>query len=129
MAYGTDEIANALYNWDNQSKDKKIIASIKKITDTVTNWDDLWISYAVSSLEIEIISFYGKSNIEILERYLSNEKINLDDNFDIKKVDEISLKISTKWKETTIPLSSVSDKILYIRDLIYLKLIYNRINK
>ena len=129
MAYGTDEIANALYNWDNQSKDKKIIESIKKITDIVTNWDDLWISYAVSSLEIEIISFYGKSNIEILERYLSNEKINLDDNFDIKKIDEISLKISSKWKETTIPLSSVSDKILYIRDLIYLKLIYNRINK
>jgi len=126
MAYGTNEIANALYNW-NKSKNKKLLKSIKKITETVTNWDDLWISYAISSLEIEIMSFYGKSNIEILEKYLSNEKINLDDNFDISKIDEISLKIASKWKETTIPLSSVSDKILYIRDLIYLKLIYNRI--
>ncbi len=126
MVYGTDEIADALYNWNN-SQNKKVLKSIKKVTDTVTNWDDLWISYAISSLEIEIMSFYGISNIAILEKYLLKEKINLDDKFDVRKVDKISLNIASKWKETTIPLSSVSDKILYIRDLIYLKLIYNRI--
>lgn len=125
MAYGTGEIANALFNW-NVSKNKEVLKSIKKVTDTVTNWDDLWISYAISSLEIEIFSFYGKSNVDILKEYLSKEKIILDENFDINLIDKISLNIASKWKENTIPLSSVSDKILYIRDLMYLKLIYNR---
>jgi len=86
----------------------------------------LWVAYAVSSLEIEINSFYNISNLNILSNYLKQENIELDQNFNIQLVDEIALRISAVWKENTIPLPGVSDKILYIRDLIYLKLIYNR---
>ena len=125
LSYGTDEIADTLFKW-NTSKNKKVLSSIKKITRTVTNWDDLWVAYAVSSLEIEINSFYNISNLNILSNYLKQENIELDQNFNIQLVDEIALRISAVWKENTIPLPGVSDKILYIRDLIYLKLIYNR---
>jgi hypothetical protein len=44
-----------------------------------------------------------------------------------KNIDKLALAISSKWNENSIPLSSVSDQILYIRDLIYLKLIYRKL--
>ena len=127
MAYGTDQIAKALFVWD-ETDNEDVLESIKRVTNSIANWDDLWISYAISSLEIETFSFYGKFNISILENHLSKENIILDNDFNANLIDNISLNIASKWKEDTIPLSSVSDKILYIRDLIYLKLIYNRIN-
>ncbi len=126
LSYGTDEISQALFEW-NTSNNQNVLKSIKNITKTITNWDDLWVSYAISSLEIEINSFHNKTNIEILDNYLLKEKIELDDVSNIQEIDNISLKVASKWKENTIPLPSVSDKILYIRDLIFLKLIYKRL--
>ncbi len=126
LAYGTDEISTSLYEW-NRKKSKNILSSIKKVTKTITNWDDLWISYAISSLEIEIKSFYGYSNIEILDKHLKKLNIELNESFNIKDLDDTALKISSIWKQDSIPLPSVSDRILYIRDLIFIKLIYNRI--
>lgn len=120
LAYGTDEIVKSLFQW-NKNQDEKILTAIEKIIKTVENWDDLWIAYAVSSLEIEVTEFKGQSNIKILENYLGKQKIHLDN------VDELTSKISACWKENSIPLPSVSDRILYIRDLIYLKLIYDRL--
>ena len=126
LAYGTDEISQALFKW-NTSKNKKVLQSIRNITKTITDWDDLWVSYAVSTLELEINAFHNITNIEILNNYLENEKIKIDTISCLQKIDEISLKIAAKWKENTIPMPSVSDKILYIRDLLFLKLIYNKI--
>jgi len=125
LAYGTDEISQALFDW-NTSNNQNVLKSIKNITKTITNWDDLWISYAISSLEIENYSFHKKTNIEILNNYLQSEKIKLLD-INIEEINQISLHIASIWKENTIPLLSVSDKILYIRDLIYLKLIYDKL--
>lgn len=126
LAYGTDEIANTLYNW-NETKDLKILGAIKEVSDKVINWDDLWVSYAISSLEIEINSFNGYSNLNILNDYLNEIEVTLDAFFDPSKIDELALQIASMWDIDSIPLPSVSDRILYIRDLIYLKLIYNRI--
>ncbi len=126
MSYGTDEISQALFKW-NTSNNKDVLKSIKNITKTITNWDDLWVSYAISSLEIEINAFNNKTNIEILNNYFNKYKIKLDDR-NIKEIDDITLKIASNWRENTIPFSSVSDKILYIRDLIYLKMIYNKLS-
>lgn len=124
LAYGTDEITSALFDW-NETKDEKILKAIKEVTDTVINWDDLWISYAVSSLEIEINFFTGNYNLTILEKYLKQAGIVLDNSFNINNIDDFALNIASIWKDDTIPLPSVSDRILYIRDLIYIKLIYN----
>jgi len=128
LAYGTNEISDALFNW-NSSRNDKILKSIKKVTKTITNWDDLWIAYAISSLEIEISSFYNTSNIKILDKYLKQENIKLNDTFKINAIDEIAFSIASVWQDDTIPLPSVSDRILYIRDLIFLKLIYNKLRK
>jgi hypothetical protein len=103
------------------------LESIRKITSSITNWDDLWIAYAISSLEIEVKLFNNISNLELLSYYLSQEGIVLDHNFSIEAIDTLALKIASLWKENYIPLPGVSDRILYIRDLIYLKLIYNKI--
>ncbi len=65
LAYGTDEISQALFKW-NTSKNKKVLQSIKNITKTITDWDDLWVSYAVLALELEINAFHNITNIEIL---------------------------------------------------------------
>ena len=126
LAYGTDEIAESLFSW-NTTNNKSVLKAIKNVTNTVTNWDDLWITYAISSLEIEVNSFYGISNLNILEKYLQKERVILDNSFNINKIDTLSLKIASIWKDDTIPLPSVSDRILYIRDLIFIKLIYNRL--
>ncbi len=126
LAYGTDEISQALFKWDTSSNNK-VLKSIKNITKTITNWDDLWVSYAVSSLELEINSLHNISNIKILNNYLETENLKLNNKINYQYINEIALKVASKWKENSIPLPSVSDKILYIRDLIFLKLIYNRI--
>jgi len=128
LAYGTDEISESLFQW-NENKNKEVLNAIKKVTQTVENWDDLWISYAISSLEIELSEFKKQSNIKILDNYLIKKKINLNSSFIDKDIDKLALEISTLWKEDSIPLPSVSDRILYIRDLIYLKLIYNSLLK
>ena len=62
MAYGTDEIAAALFEWIDD-KNEKVLESISTIVDLVSDWDDLWVSYAIASLELEIATFSGKSTI------------------------------------------------------------------
>ena len=131
LAYGTTEISTALFEWNN-SKDQDVLNAIRKITNSVTAWDDLWVSYAISSLELEVKELYDKSNIKLLENYLKKEQVDLriflrDTNNLGQNIDKLALAISSKWNENSIPLSSVSDQILYIRDLIYLKLIYRKL--
>ena len=48
MAYGTDEIAAVLFEWIGD-KNKEVLKSISTIVDLVSDWDDLWISYAIAS--------------------------------------------------------------------------------
>ena len=130
LAYGTKEIAKAIFDWDG-GKNKKVLKSIEKITDTIADWDDLWISYAVSSLEIENLSTYEKTNLTLLNEYLRKEKIKLDNSFNVKEIDATALNLASVWDDSKIPfplpISKMSDKILYIRDLLFLKLIYNRV--
>jgi len=131
LAYGTTEISTALFEWNN-SKDQNVLNAIKKITNSVMAWDDLWVSYAISSLELEVKELHNKCNIKLLENYLKKEQVDLkiflsDINNLGKNIDELTLTISSKWNENSIPLFSVSDQILYIRDLIYLKLIYQKL--
>jgi len=131
LAYGTTEISTALFEWNN-SKDQGVLNAIRKITNSVMAWDDLWVSYAISSLELEVNELYNKSNIKLLENYLTKEQVDLtiflkDTNNLRENIDKLAMAISSKWNEDSIPLSSVSDQILYIRDLIYLRLIYRKL--
>ncbi|GAB4481257.1 MAG: hypothetical protein OHK0057_35720 [Thermoflexibacter sp.] len=130
LAYGTDEISNALYEWT-ETEDKNILHGIKDVVELIENWDDLWVSYSVANIELEINKTKEISNIEILNQKL--EKVGFEINFDnyqtiCNSVDKIVNKILPIWTEDSIPFASISDKAHYIRDLIFLKVIYSNLD-
>lgn len=128
MAYGTDEIANSLFEWIGDGN-KKILDAISTIVNLVSDWDDLWIAYSVANLELEVASLSGKSNIRLLnEKY---NKIGIDFNYKsyqvlIDSIDNIVQKIIPLWTEDSIPLNTLSDKAQYIRDLLFMKAYYEK---
>ncbi len=122
LAYGIDEIAKAIYDWDQLNNDE-ILEAIQHIIKKITSWDDLWVSYSVSSLELELFSFNGISNIDLLNKYLKENNIDLS-KIEVNQIDKLALFLASKWREETVPFSSLADKILYIRDLVYLRKIY-----
>ena len=128
MAYGTDEIARSLFEWIGD-ENEKVLDAISTIVDLVSDWDDLWIAYALASLELEVVSFSGKSNIGLLnEKY---NKIGIDFNYTsyqtlTDSIDSIVQRIIPLWTEDSIPLNALSDKAQYIRDLLFLKAYYEK---
>ena len=128
MAYGTEEIANSLFEWIDD-ENKKVLNAISTIVDLVADWDDLWITYTVASLELEVSSVFRKSNIELLnEKY---ERIEINFNYAsyqslINSIDDITQKIIPIWIEDSIPLKTLADKAQYIRDLLFLKAYYEK---
>lgn len=123
MAYGTDEITTSLFEWIDD-KNEEVLDSISTFVNLVNDWDDLWIAYTIASLELEVASFSGKSNIQLLnERYGKIEP-----NFNYASyqtltdsIDEIVQHIIPLWTEDSIPLKTLSEKAQYIRDLLFLK--------
>ena len=128
MAYGTDEIATALFEWIGD-KNEEVLQSISTIVDLVSDWDDLWVSYAIASLELQVASFSGSPNIRLLNKYY--DKIGINFNFTsyqglIDSINRILQRMVPLWKEDSIPLNSLSDKAQYIRDLLFLKAYYEK---
>ena len=129
LAYGTDEISRSLFEWTGTNQES-ILTAIQQIIDFVENWDDLWVTYSISNIELELNSFQEISNITLL-----NQKINeINAKFDFSSyeklktsIDEITNQILPIWREKTIPLASLSDKAHYIRDLVFLKACYSKI--
>jgi hypothetical protein len=129
VAYGTDEIAQILYEWIG-NKNNNILKSISEVVNTIIDWDDLWISYAIASMELSNFYSSGYSNIKLL-----NDKFGkLETKFEFNSykeltdsVDQVLQLIMPLWTECSIPFNSLSDKIHYIRDLLFLKACYERI--
>ncbi|TRU93298.1 MAG: hypothetical protein EWV76_00560 [Microcystis novacekii Mn_MB_F_20050700_S1] len=129
LAYGTDEISRSLFEWTGTNQES-ILTAIQQIIDFVENWDDLWVTYSISNIELELNSFQEISNIPLL-----NQKINeINAKFDFSSyeklktsIDEITNQILPIWREKTIPLASLSDKAHYVRDLVFLKACYSKI--
>ena len=79
---------------------------------------------------MEITKTKEISNIELLNQKL--EKIGFEINFEnyqtiCNSVDKIVNKILPIWTEDSIPFASISDKAHYIRDLMFLKVIYSKL--
>ncbi|MFA5792190.1 MAG: hypothetical protein WC884_04125 [Candidatus Paceibacterota bacterium] len=125
MIYGTDDLAITLGEW---AKPEAKIGpkTIGKMISRVENWDDLWLSYAIVSLELDNQRIRGFNNVEILKKYLSQEDLNkiIKSSNQIETANAVALQIAPLWKEDSIPLNSLSEKIHYIRDLILLRCIY-----
>ena len=125
LSYGTIEILKTIKEWLGNPKNLKDSA-IKDMIVRLENWDDLWLSYAIVSLELDNQIIRGFNNVEILKKYLLQEdliKIIKSSN-QVGTANEIALHIAPLWKEDSIPVGSLSEKIHYIRDLILLRCIY-----
>lgn len=129
LAYGTDEISRSLFEWTDTNQ-QSILTAIQQIIDFVENWDDLWVTYSISNIELELNSFQGISNINLLNQKFNeiNAKFDFSSYEKLKtSIDEITNQILPIWREKTIPLASLSDKAHYVRDLVFLKACYSKI--
>ena len=127
LAYGVEEIASALAEFCGEEEGIKMRSAIEQAIEDFTNWDDLWVAYAVSTLEMENYLLHGVSNMEILKTWLDEKGIALDKGFDEEKIDRLAIALAFEWQWPALPLESVSDQVHYLRDLLYLRLIYNRL--
>lgn len=128
MAYGTDEIANSLFEWID-TKNENVLEAISTIVNLVSDWDDLWIAYAIASLELEVVSLSGQSNIKLLNK--KYDQIGIDFNYAsyqdlIDSIDSIVQKMIPLWTEDSIPVKTPADQLQYIRDLLFLKAYYEK---
>ena len=107
----------------------EILASISTVVALVRDWDDLWLAYTIASMELEVSTFSGRSNVMLLnEKY---DKIGIP--FDYasyraltNSIDGIVQKMIPLWTEDNIPLNALSDKAQYLRDLLFLKAHYDK---
>ncbi len=126
LAYGVAEIASAFAEFCGSEAGAGTRKTIEQAIKASTNWDDLWVAYAVSTLELENYLLHGASNLEILKNRLAEKGVVLGDDFDEKEIDCLAVNLAFEWNDAALPFRSVSDQVHYIRDLLYLRLIYNR---
>jgi len=128
LAYGNEVIVKDVSDWI--GKDTKLdYESMKKIIKTLESSDDLWLSYVIASLELENIELKGINNIQYLNELLKSEKFDISaftsNEEYLKLANELALKIIPKWDKDSLPVSTMSEKAHYIRDLILLRFIYD----
>ena len=125
LSYGFDAFSNILAEF---SESESISEISKKIFKTLEDWDDLWLTYALSSIELQNLAINGINNFLILENKLEKLGINIS-NQDISHYKERSIDIAheliEEWDENTLPVNSVRDQLLYIRDLILMRMIFS----
>lgn len=126
LAYGVSEIATAFAEFCGEEVSGETYKAIEQAVQASTDWDDLWVAYAVATLELENYLLHGVSNLEILKNRLAEKGIALGDGFDEKEIDCLAVNLAFEWNDAVLPLQSVSDQVHYIRDLLYLRLIYSR---
>jgi DNA modification methylase len=124
LSYGFDAFSDILAEF---SESESISEISKKIFTTLEDWDDLWLTYALSSIELQNLAINGINNFLILEDKLVKLGINIS-NQDISYYKERSIDIAHKlieeWNENTLPVNSARDQLWYIRDLILMKMMF-----
>lgn len=127
LAYGNEEIIKSVSDW--LGEDGQLdCESMKNIIAKLERSDDLWLAYVIASLELENIELKGINNIEYLNELLRTENYNISgftsNEEYLKLANELALRIIPKWNEDSLPVSAMSEKAHYIRDLILLKFVY-----
>jgi len=128
LIYGPDKFSEFISNFTNNREAANLLSGELSI---LNNWDDMWLSYAMVSLELENMKIHNKFNFQILDKKLSEKGLSFTDE-DIRNYNESSeryaLQILPEWDEDTLPVDSPSDQLNYLRDLILLKMIFYKIN-
>jgi len=128
LAYGDEEIVKNVSEWVGEDTELDY-SDMKKIIHTLESSDDLWLAYVVASLELENIELKGVNNIQYLNELLKDEEFSIS-NFKLneeylKLANELALKIIPKWDKDSLPVSTMSEKAHYIRDLILLRFVHD----
>jgi len=124
LVYGANRLSNILGEF---VEDDKVPVVFENTWNMIKNWDDLWLTYAITSLELENILINNVSNAILLEEYMEEADIELrrSDLEDYQnRSKEIALKLILKWEKDTLPVKKPSDVVNYIRDLVLLKMIH-----
>lgn len=128
LIYGIDELGEELNNF---AKNEAAESKLKSLWESIQRWDDLWLTYAIASLELENLVFHGFTNFQILDKKLEELGIAISDN-DIgnykERSKEMADQIAKEWKESTLPVSVPAEMLNYLRDLVLLKMINKKVN-
>lgn len=128
LAYGTDNIEQAIFEWAGEETPQSK-PSLTDVTDKVSRWDDLWLAYAIASIELGIKVLHGRTNIQLLQtKYSSklNQRLNWSDSNFQAEVEAAAKELVRLWEEESLPVRSPQHIYLYFCDLIYLKTIFER---
>jgi len=128
LAYGTAEMLRAIHEWDGHSN-RDILKGASEVIEEIQNWDDLWLAYAIASMEVHVQVFRGCSNATLLVRKIRELQLEITPYppQELQKSISYALdKLIHEWREDTLPVRSLADQILYLRDLLLLYAIYKR---
>ncbi|BCS91177.1 MAG: modification methylase MjaII [Candidatus Micrarchaeota archaeon] len=103
-----------------------IVEISNRVFATLQDWDDLWLTYALSTIELQNLIIKKINNFKILEEKLHQHNIVLNES-DLSNYKKRSIEIAhlllEDWKEDTLPVRSPRDQLWYIRDLILVKML------
>ncbi|MFN3762407.1 MAG: DNA methyltransferase, partial [Anaerolineae bacterium] len=128
LAYGSDQIVKALVQWDPEP-DPNAFQRLSWWVHRLEEWDDLWVAYAVASVELELQALRGISNIHLLRskcRELGFELEFRTYNELQALIEDAVGKLIGAWREDTLPVKAPADQALYLRDLLFLYAIYEK---
>lgn len=128
LAYGRDKIVEAITQWS-PSPAPGAPELLSRMLHRVEEWDDLWVAYAVASVELELQTLRGISNVHLLRGKCAELGIELEfrsyDQLEAR-IDEAVEDLIRVWKEDTLPVRAPADQALYLRDLLFLYAIYEK---
>lgn len=129
VVYGADELFEAVKSVFSVDVDAGKYA---KLIDMLGQWDDLWLSYTLASLELENLCVIGITNFTILDELLKRHKISIKGE-DLLDYRESSIKLAQKlapaWNKDSICFRALSDQLNYVRDIVLLKMSYIALKK
>lgn len=129
LAYGTDQTTDNLAKF---TSNRKMASLLSEILGLMRSWDDLWLAYALTSLELERLAVLGKSNFELLDEKLDSAGIVIgakDLRNYLEASERIARRLQEDWREDTLPVKSPAESVTYIRDLVLLKMVRTNLGK
>lgn len=127
LAYGTPQTTSDLAEF---ASNKIMMNLLSDVLSLMRSWDDLWLAYALTSLELERLAVLGKSNFELLDEKLEKASITIGQrefrNY-LDSSEKIARRLQEEWIEDTLPVKSPADSVTYIRDLVLLKMIRTKL--
>lgn len=127
IIYGIDDFAKVLVEFTGEDDIGRNLSETWKYLE---DWDDLWLAYALASLELENMKIHEKSNFFLLEEKMDEFGLqisegNLQNYRESSK--EMAQNLALSWDEESLPVTSPSDVLNYLRDLLLCKMIHQKI--